>query len=47
MADRPPHLLIIEARFYEEIADELLRGASAALDRAGATSDRVSVPGSL
>lgn len=47
MAERAPHLLIIEARFYDEIADELLRGAEAVLKRAGATFDRVSVPGSL
>ena len=32
MADRP-HILIIEARFYPDIADELLRGAMAALER--------------
>lgn len=47
MADRPPHLLVIEARFYEDIADELLRGAVAAIERAGASHDRISVPGSL
>jgi 6,7-dimethyl-8-ribityllumazine synthase len=42
-----PHLLIVEARFYEDIADELLSGAVAALETAGATYDRVSVPGAL
>jgi 6,7-dimethyl-8-ribityllumazine synthase len=42
-----PHLLIIDARFYEEISDELLRGAVAALEEARATYDRVSVPGAL
>jgi 6,7-dimethyl-8-ribityllumazine synthase len=47
MPDRPPHLLIIEARFYEDIADELASGAIAALERAGATFERVSVPGAL
>jgi 6,7-dimethyl-8-ribityllumazine synthase len=47
MADRPPHLLIIEARFYDDLADELLRGATAALERAGATFDKVTVPGAL
>ena len=26
-----PHVLIVEARFYEDIADELARGAIAAL----------------
>ena len=42
-----PHLLIVEARFYEDIADELLSGAVNALDSAGATHDRISVPGAL
>jgi 6,7-dimethyl-8-ribityllumazine synthase len=41
------HLLIIEARFYETIADELAHGAIAELDAAGATYDRVAVPGAL
>jgi len=40
-----PHLLIIDARFYEDLADELVKGAKGALDRAGATYDHVSVPG--
>jgi 6,7-dimethyl-8-ribityllumazine synthase len=47
MSKSVPHLLIIEARFYEDLADELLRGAVAAIERAGATFERVSVPGSL
>ncbi len=42
-----PHLLIIDARFYEDLADELVKGATAALDRAGATYDQVSVPGAF
>ncbi|MCB1459394.1 MAG: 6,7-dimethyl-8-ribityllumazine synthase [Nitratireductor sp.] len=42
-----PHLLIVEARFYEDIADELLSGAVNALESAGATHDRISVPGAL
>ena len=40
-----PHILIVEARFYPQISDELLRGATAALSAAGATFDRVEVPG--
>ena len=43
----PSHLLIIEARFYEDLADELVRGAEAALAEAGASWDRISVPGVL
>jgi len=42
-----PHLLIIEARFYDDLADELLRGAVAALERGQASYERVSVPGCL
>jgi 6,7-dimethyl-8-ribityllumazine synthase len=40
-------LLILEARFYAEMCDELVKGATAAIERAGATWDRVAVPGSL
>jgi len=41
------HLLIIEARFYGDLCDELCRGAIAAIERAGATWERVAVPGAL
>ena len=41
------HVLIVEARFYDELTDELCAGARAALDRAGATHETVSVPGAL
>lgn len=41
------HLLIIEARFHDDLADALLEGATTALDEAGATYDVVTVPGSL
>ena len=37
---KKPHLLIVEARFYDDLADALLDGAKAALDAAGATYDR-------
>jgi 6,7-dimethyl-8-ribityllumazine synthase len=40
-------VLIAEARFYDDIADALLAGATRALDAVGAVYDRVSVPGSL
>lgn len=42
-----PRLLVVEARFYEDIADELARGAEAALAAAGAVHDRIRVPGAL
>ncbi|MFZ5675364.1 MAG: 6,7-dimethyl-8-ribityllumazine synthase [Pseudomonadota bacterium] len=41
------HLLIIEARFYADLCDELAKGAIAAIERAGATWERVDVPGAL
>ncbi len=42
-----PHLLIVEARFYTDLADALLDGARHALDAAGATHDTITVPGAL
>jgi len=42
-----PHILIIEARFYEDLADELARGAIEALEARGATWMRAPVPGVL
>ncbi|TIU98874.1 MAG: 6,7-dimethyl-8-ribityllumazine synthase [Mesorhizobium sp.] len=41
------HLLIIEARFHDDLADALLEGATSALEEAGATYDVVTVPGAL
>jgi 6,7-dimethyl-8-ribityllumazine synthase len=40
-------ILIVEARFYEDIADALFAGAARALQKEGAVFERVSVPGSL
>ena len=40
-------ILIVEARFYDDIADALLEGATRALTAAGVDWDVVSVPGSL
>jgi 6,7-dimethyl-8-ribityllumazine synthase len=45
--ERPAHILIVEARYHEALADALLEGAKAALDEAGATYDVVTVPGAL
>lgn len=42
-----PRILIVEARFYHRIADELLAGAKARLDEAGADYDVITVPGAL
>ncbi|PZQ79612.1 MAG: 6,7-dimethyl-8-ribityllumazine synthase [Ancylobacter novellus] len=40
-------VLIVEARFYDDIADELLAGAQQAIAAAGATADVISMPGAL
>ena len=46
MADGP-HILIVEARYYDDIADALLQGAEQALAEAGATVERLTVPGAF
>jgi len=43
----PLRILIVEARFYEQISDALLRGAMKVLDEAGAEVERITVPGAL
>lgn len=48
MAGEPaPHIMIVEARFYEDIADELVRGARRVLDGTGASYERFPVPGAF
>jgi 6,7-dimethyl-8-ribityllumazine synthase len=47
MSQSKPSVLIIEGRFYEDISDELAGGAIAALEEAGATYQRITVPGAL
>jgi 6,7-dimethyl-8-ribityllumazine synthase len=46
MADGP-HIMIVEARYYAHISDELAKGAIAALDSAGASYERFAVPGAF
>ncbi|MBB3065736.1 MULTISPECIES: 6,7-dimethyl-8-ribityllumazine synthase [Limibacillus] len=41
------HVLIVEARFYEDIANEMVKGAEAALKQAGVTWERIAVPGAF
>lgn len=41
------HFLIIEARFYTDLADELALGASEALEAAGFGVTRIDVPGAF
>ena len=40
-------ILVVEARFYEDISEALFEGAARAIVEAGASFERVSVPGSL
>ena len=42
-----PHIMIVEARYYAHIADELAKGAISALDAAGASYERFAVPGAF
>ena len=41
------HVLIVEARFYDDLSDELARGAIQVLEAAGASFERLAVPGAL
>jgi len=45
--DSKPHVLVVEARFYDDIADMQLQGVKAVLDRAGVTYETLTVPGAL
>ena len=47
MTDEPIRILIVEARFYDDLADALLEGATQALSAFGAEYDVVTVPGAL
>lgn len=44
---RPPHIMLVEARYYAHISDELAKGALATLEGAKATYQRVTVPGAF
>jgi 6,7-dimethyl-8-ribityllumazine synthase len=47
MADKGPHLLLVEAPYYTHIAALLRDGAGRALAAAGATFETVQVPGAF
>ena len=47
MSAEKPRVLIVEARFYDDIADHLVTGAEEALDAAHVPYDRIAVPGAL
>jgi 6,7-dimethyl-8-ribityllumazine synthase len=42
-----PHIMVIEARYYEHISDHLLKGATQAIERFGASYEIYTVPGAL
>ena len=44
---QPLKVMIIESRFYDKIADELLEGAKSALDAFGVQYEVISVPGAF
>jgi 6,7-dimethyl-8-ribityllumazine synthase len=44
---RPMRILVVEARFYDDIADALLAGARGVLEEAGCDYDTITVPGAL
>jgi len=47
MPDHPLRVLVVEARFYNDLADELLKGAADVLTAFGAGFEVVTVPGAL
>ena len=46
MANKP-HIMIAVSKYYEDVADEMLRGAVAALDEAGASHEVYEIPGAF
>jgi 6,7-dimethyl-8-ribityllumazine synthase len=40
-----PHILIVEARYYDEIGEQLQKGALRRLEQAGASYEIIQVPG--
>jgi len=42
-----PHIMIVESRYYEEIAEELIQSVLIELEEAGATYERFEVPGAF
>jgi 6,7-dimethyl-8-ribityllumazine synthase len=47
MSEDKIRILIVEARFYSDLADELLKGATDAIEAYGAEYEVVTVPGAL
>ena len=47
MTSKKPHIFIVEGRFYDDIADHLMSGTKAALEKLGVTYETYTVPGAL
>ncbi len=47
MSEARTHILIVEARFYADLADETAAGAIATLEDAGVSHERIAVPGTF
>ncbi|WP_420550092.1 6,7-dimethyl-8-ribityllumazine synthase [Curvivirga sp.] len=47
MSEQKPHIMIVEARFYADLADEMAAGAIEAIEAEGATFERFEVAGAL
>ncbi len=45
--EEKPHIMIVEGRFYDDVADKLLAGAKKVLENVMATVDVFTVPGAL
>ncbi len=45
--EEPPKIMIVVAPYYKDIADDLVAGARAEIDKVGGTSEVVEVPGAL
>lgn len=47
MTETKPHIMIVTAPFYRDIADDLIKGATDCLQKNGATFEKFEVPGAL
>lgn len=47
MKELKPHIMIVEARFYTDLADEMAAGAVEAIEASEGTYERISVAGAL
>ena len=47
MSEKPPHIMIVDAPYYPDVAEALLEGTLAVLEEEGATYERFEVPGAF